>query len=60
MRGSVSSPRQYPPPHRYRGAVRGGDPRGDDEVLIANAYFLPGYRLLHELRRAAGRGVRVH
>lgn len=29
------------------------------EVLIANAYFLPGYRLLHELHRAAGRGVRV-
>ena len=29
------------------------------EVLIANAYFLPGYRLLHELHRAAGRGVQV-
>lgn len=29
------------------------------EVLIANAYFLPGYRLLHELHRAAGRGVEV-
>ncbi|MGH8084595.1 MAG: cardiolipin synthase ClsB [Lysobacter sp.] len=30
-----------------------------DEILIANAYFLPGYRLLHALHRAAGRGVRV-
>lgn len=31
----------------------------NEEVLIANAYFLPGYRLLHALHRAAGRGVRV-
>lgn len=30
-----------------------------DQILIANAYFLPGYRLLHALHRAAGRGVRV-
>ena len=29
------------------------------EVLIANAYFFPGYRLLHALRRAAQRGVQV-
>lgn len=29
------------------------------EILIANAYFLPGYRLLHELHQAARRGVRV-
>ncbi|HVI57271.1 MAG TPA: cardiolipin synthase ClsB [Luteimonas sp.] len=29
------------------------------EVTIANAYFLPGYHLLHELHRAARRGVRV-
>jgi len=28
-------------------------------VLIANAYFFPGYRLLRELRRAAQRGVKV-
>ena len=28
-------------------------------LLIANAYFFPGYRLLHEIRRAALRGVRV-
>jgi cardiolipin synthase len=28
-------------------------------VLIANAYFLPGYRLLRALRRAAQRGVKV-
>jgi cardiolipin synthase len=29
------------------------------EILIANAYFFPGYRLLHALRRAAQRGVQV-
>lgn len=28
-------------------------------VIIANAYFFPGYRLLRELRRAAQRGVEV-
>jgi cardiolipin synthase len=40
----------------YRAAIRSARRR----VLIANAYFLPGYRLLHELRRAARRGVAVH
>jgi cardiolipin synthase len=30
------------------------------EIVIANAYFFPGYRLLRELRRAARRGVAVH
>ncbi|TKI05096.1 cardiolipin synthase ClsB [Martelella alba] len=29
------------------------------EVIIANAYFFPGYRLLKEMRDAARRGVRV-
>jgi cardiolipin synthase len=29
------------------------------EVIIANAYFFPGYRLLKEMRRAAARGVQV-
>ena len=28
------------------------------EVIIANAYFFPGYRLLHAMRNAARRGVR--
>ncbi|HVT34217.1 MAG TPA: cardiolipin synthase ClsB [Nevskiaceae bacterium] len=28
-------------------------------VIIANAYFFPGYRLLRDLRNAARRGVRV-
>lgn len=28
-------------------------------LIIANAYFFPGYRLLRELRRAAQRGVEV-
>lgn len=30
-----------------------------EEVLIANAYFLPGFRFRHALRAAARRGVRV-
>jgi cardiolipin synthase len=29
------------------------------EVIIANAYFFPGYRLLHAMKNAARRGVRV-
>ncbi|WP_213990306.1 cardiolipin synthase ClsB [Sodalis sp. dw_96] len=29
------------------------------DVIIANAYFFPGYRLLKEMRNAARRGVRV-
>ena len=39
----------------YRAAVRTARRR----VLIANAYFFPGYRLLRDLRRAARRGVQV-
>ncbi len=39
----------------YRAAIRGARQR----VLIANAYFFPGYRLLRDLRRAARRGVQV-
>jgi len=39
----------------YRIAIRGARQR----VVIANAYFFPGYRLLSELRRAARRGVDV-
>lgn len=39
----------------YRLAIRAAR----HEVLIANAYFFPGWRLLQELRRAARRGVRV-
>ncbi|MRS13858.1 cardiolipin synthase ClsB [Enterobacteriaceae bacterium RIT691] len=30
------------------------------EVIIANAYFFPGYRLLHAMRNAARRGVSVN
>ena len=40
---------------QYLAAIRAAS----REVLIANAYFLPGYRLLHELHSAAGRGVQV-
>jgi cardiolipin synthase A/B len=39
----------------YRIAIRSARER----VIIANAYFFPGYRLLRELRKAARRGVRV-
>ncbi|MDM7942353.1 MAG: cardiolipin synthase ClsB [Hydrogenophaga sp.] len=39
----------------YRAAVRNARQR----VLIANAYFFPGYRVLRDLRRAARRGVQV-
>jgi cardiolipin synthase len=39
----------------YRAAIRAAR----REVVIANAYFFPGYRLLHEMRKAARRGVRV-
>jgi len=40
---------------QYRAAIR----VARKEVLIANAYFFPGYRLLKEMRRAVQRGIRV-
>ena len=39
----------------YRIAIRAARHR----IIIANAYFFPGYRFLRELRRAAQRGVDV-
>jgi cardiolipin synthase A/B len=39
----------------YRIAIRAARHR----IVIANAYFLPGYRLIREMRRAARRGVDV-
>ncbi|MDM0111730.1 cardiolipin synthase ClsB [Variovorax sp. J22R133] len=39
----------------YRAAIRTARHR----IVIANAYFFPGYRLIKELRRAARRGVDV-
>jgi len=39
----------------YRASLRAAH----EDVLIANAYFFPGYRLLHEMAVAARRGVRV-
>jgi cardiolipin synthase A/B len=39
----------------YRVAIRAAK----QEILIANAYFFPGYRLLRDLRNAARRGVKV-
>lgn len=41
--------------HHYRIAIRAARRR----IVIANAYFFPGYRLLRDLRRAAQRGVDV-
>jgi cardiolipin synthase len=40
---------------QYRAAIRSAR----REVIIANAYFFPGYRLLKTIRQAAQRGVRV-
>jgi len=39
----------------YRAAIRSARKR----IVIANAYFFPGYRFLRDLRRAARRGVQV-
>src|SRR5690606_19613082 len=39
----------------YREAIRGAH----SEVLLANAYFFPGYGFTRDLRQAARRGVRV-
>lgn len=39
----------------YRAAIRSARER----VIVANAYFFPGYRFIRELRRAARRGVDV-
>jgi cardiolipin synthase len=40
---------------QYRAAIRSAR----RHIVIANAYFFPGFRLLRDLRRAARRGVRV-
>ena len=40
---------------QYRIAIRGAKRR----IVIANAYFFPGYRLIRDLRRAAQRGIDV-
>lgn len=39
----------------YRAAIR----TARERIVIANAYFFPGYRLIKEMRRAARRGVDV-
>jgi cardiolipin synthase len=39
----------------YRIAIRSARKR----IIIANAYFFPGYRLIREMRKAARRGVQV-
>lgn len=39
----------------YRAAIRAAR----EDIVIANAYFFPGYRLVRDLRHAARRGVRV-
>lgn len=40
---------------QYLAAIR----RAQHRVIIANAYFFPGLRILQALRNAAGRGVKV-
>jgi cardiolipin synthase len=40
---------------QYRRAIR----TSRERLVIANAYFFPGYRLLREIRNAARRGVKV-
>jgi cardiolipin synthase len=42
--------------HQYRQAFN----EAAREIVIANAYFFPGYGFLRDLRRAARRGVDVH
>ncbi|MBU0674456.1 MAG: cardiolipin synthase ClsB [Proteobacteria bacterium] len=39
----------------YLAAIDGAE----SEIILANAYFLPGYHFRHALIKAAGRGVRV-
>lgn len=39
----------------YRAAIR----HAQRDIIIANAYFFPGFRLLRDMRQAARRGVRV-
>jgi len=39
----------------YRAAIR----TARERIVIANAYFFPGYRLIKDMRRAARRGVDV-
>nr|WP_255784030.1 cardiolipin synthase ClsB [Lysobacter chinensis] len=41
--------------HEYRRAIRAAR----RELMLANAYFFPGYGFLRDLRQAARRGVRV-
>ncbi|RZL01635.1 MAG: cardiolipin synthase ClsB [Rubrivivax sp.] len=41
--------------HQYRMAIRAAR----HELILAHAYFFPGYRLLRDLRNAARRGVKV-
>lgn len=40
----------------YRAAIR----KASRRIVIANAYFFPGYRLLRDMRRASRRGVDVN
>ena len=42
--------------HAYRLGIRAAR----QKIVIANAYFFPGFRLLRDLRKAARRGVDVH
>lgn len=72
-RARPAAPPQAAGPARARLVVRDNDQHTNDieqsyrvairaarrDIVIANAYFFPGYRLLRDLRAAAARGVRV-
>jgi cardiolipin synthase len=57
MRMALRDNDQYPDciESEYMQAIRSANYR----LVVANAYFFPGYRLLRELRNAARRGVKV-
>jgi cardiolipin synthase len=50
-----NGPRRTDIEQMYRSWIRAAQ----SEIIIANAYFFPGYRLLRQLRQAARRGVKV-
>ena len=59
-RGDARHARQPPPSRRRSSAIIAPrSARRGSEIIIANAYFFPGYRLLKAMRRAARRGVDV-
>ena len=58
-RRAVRGARQPPPHGGHRAALPIAIRAAKKRIVIANAYFFPGYRLIKELKRAARRGVDV-